>query len=103
MKIFKQFARNLKFHKKVYAFTYIVVDTQKNEKSKKLNKISNELTNYVDQYNDEKIEILFEQNQDDHVINLIEKQKSFFMFFYNLSQIELTKFRRYFDNVLLKN
>ena len=65
--------------------------------------MSNKLTNYVNQYNDEKIEILFEQNQDDYAIDLIENQKSFFMFLYNLSQIELTKFRRYFDDILLKN
>ena len=65
--------------------------------------MSNELTNYANQYNDEKIEILFEQNRDDYVIDLIENQKSFFMFLYNLSQIELTKFRRYFDDILLKN
>ena len=65
--------------------------------------MSNELTNYANQYNDQKIEILFEQNRDDHVIDLIENQKSFFMFLYNLSQIELTKFRRYFNDILLKN
>ena len=35
---------------------------KKNEKFKKSNKMSNELTNYANQYNDEKIEILFEQN-----------------------------------------
>ena len=93
----------MKFHKKNYAFIYIVVDTQKNEKSKKLNKMSNELTNYANQYNDEKIKILFEQNRDDYAIDLIESQKSFFMFLYNLSQIELTKFRRYLDDILLKN
>ena len=103
MKTFKQFARNLKFYQKIYTFICVVVDTQKNEKSKNLNKISNELTNYANQYNNEKIEILFEQNRDDHVIDLIENQKSFFMFLYNLFQIELTKFRRYFDDVLLKS
>ena len=65
--------------------------------------MSNELTNYVNQYNDEKIEILFEQNRDDYIIDLIENQKSFFIFLYNLSQIELTKFRRYFNDVLLIN
>ena len=103
MKIFKQFTRNLKSHKKNYAFICVVINTQKNEKSKKSNKILNELTNYANQYNNKKIEILFEQNQDDHIINLIENQKSFFMFLYNFSQIELTKFRRYFDDILLKN
>ena len=65
--------------------------------------MSNELTNYANQYNDEKIEILFEQNRDDYIIDLIENQKSFFIFLYNLFQIELTKFRRYLDDVLLKN
>ena len=103
MKIVKQFTRNLKFYQKIYAFICVVVDTQKNENFKKSNKILNELTNYANQYNDEKIEILFEQNRDDHVIDLIENQKSFFMFLYNLSQIELTKFRRYLDDILLKN
>ena len=93
----------MKFHKKNYAFIYIVVDTQKNEKSKKLNKMSNELTNYANQYNDEKIKILFEQNWNDYIIDLIENQKSFFIFLYNFFQIKLTKFRRYLDNVLLKN
>ena len=103
MKTFKRFARNLKFHQKIYAFVCVVIDTQKNKNSKKLNKMLNELTNYANQYDDEKIEILFEQNRDDHVINLIENQKSFFMFLYNLFQIELMKFRRYLDDILLKN
>ena len=103
MKIFKQFARNLKFYKKIYTFICVVVNTQKNKKSKKSNKMSNKLTNYANQYNDEKIKILFEQNRDDYAINLIENQKSFFMFLYNLFQIELTKFRRYLNDILLKN
>ena len=44
----------------------------KRKKSKKSNKMSNKLTNYANQDNDEKIEILFEQNQNDHIIDLIE-------------------------------
>ena len=103
MKTFKQFTRNLKFHKKIYTFICVVIDTQNDDKSKKLNKISNELANYVNQFNDEKIKILFEQNRNDYIIDLIENQKSFFIFLYNFSQIELTKFRRYLDNILLKN
>ena len=82
----------MKSHKKIYTSIYIVVNTQKNEKSKKLNKMSNELTNYANQYDNKKVEILFEQNQNDYAIDLIENQKSFFMFLYNLFQIELTKF-----------
>ena len=47
--------------------------------------------------------MLFEQKKDDHVIELLTNKKSLFIFFYNLSQIELTKLRRYIDNVLKKN
>ena len=74
----------MKFYKKNYTFICVVVNIQKNKKFKKSNKMSNELTNYANQYNDEKIEILFELNRNDYVIDLIENQKSFFMFLYNL-------------------
>ena len=103
MKIFKQFARNLKSQKKVYAFICVVVDTREIEKSRNLNKLFDELIDYANQYDDQKTKILLEQNRDDHAIDLIENQKSLFMFLYNLSQTKLTKFRRYLDDILLKN
>ena len=46
--------------------------------------------------------MLFEQHDEDHVINLIKIKESLFMFLYNLSQNELTKLRRYFNNILIK-
>ena len=103
MKTLKQFARNLKSQKKIYTLICVVVDTRKIEKSRNLNKLFDELIDYANQYNDQKTKILLEQNRDDHVIDLIENQKSLFMFLYNLSQTKLTKLRRYLDDVLLKN
>ena len=46
--------------------------------------------------------MLFEQHDESHVIDLIKNKESSFMFLYNLSQNELTKLRRYFDDVLIK-
>ena len=46
--------------------------------------------------------MLFEQHDEDHVINLMKNKKSSFMFLYNLTQNELTELRRYFDNILTK-
>ena len=48
---FWKFLNNLhalwNFIKKTYTFIYVVINTQKNEKLKKLNKILNKLTNYA--------------------------------------------------------
>ena len=60
------------------------------------------MKDYKKFFNNEKIEILFEQHDENHVIDLIKDKKSSFMFLYNLAQNELTKFRRYLDNVLIK-
>ena len=65
--------------------------------------ILEKLLKFRDQFNNEKVEILFEQNQNDHVIDLIENQESLFMSLYNLSQTKLAKLRRYIENVLRKN
>ena len=46
--------------------------------------------------------MLSEQHDESHVIDLIKNKESLFMFLYNLSQNELTKFQRYFNNVLIK-
>ena len=48
------------------------------------------------------IEILIDNKDVHYVINLIKKQKSLFMFLYNLFQKKLTKLRRYIKNVLIK-
>ena len=46
--------------------------------------------------------MLFEQNYENHVIDLIENKKPSYMSLYNLFQIELTELRRYLNNVLIK-
>ena len=46
--------------------------------------------------------MLFEQHDENHVINLMKDKKSSFIFLYNLAQNELAKFRRYLDNILIK-
>ena len=53
-------------------------------------------------FDNKKIEMLFEQHDEGHAIDLMKDKKSSFMFLYNLTQNELMKFRRYFDNVLTK-
>ena len=48
------------------------------------------------------IDILFKFKKDDYVIE-IEKSKSLlYEFLYNLSQIKLSKLRRYFENTFYK-
>ena len=46
--------------------------------------------------------MLFEQHDENYIIDLIESNKSSFILLYNLSQNELAKFQYYFDNVLAK-
>ena len=60
------------------------------------------MKDYKKFFNNEKIEMLSEQHDKNHVINLMKNKKSSFMFLYNLTQNELTKFRRYFDDILIK-
>ena len=56
--------------------------------------ISKQIKNYKELFNSEKIEMLSEQHDESHVIDLIESKESSFMLLYNLSQNELTKLRR---------
>ena len=53
-------------------------------------------------FDNELAKMLSEQNYKDHVIDLIENKKFSYMSLYNLFQIELTKFRRYLNNILIK-
>ena len=46
--------------------------------------------------------MLFEQHDENHVIDLIKSKESSFMLLYNLSQNELAKLRRYLNDVLIK-
>ena len=60
------------------------------------------MKDYKKFFNNEKIEMLFEQHDENHVIDLIKDKKSSFMFLYNLIQNKLTKLRQYFNDVLIK-
>ena len=60
------------------------------------------MKDYKKLFDNEKVEMLFEQHDESHVIDLMKNKKSSFMFLYNLTQNELTKFRQYFDDVLIK-
>ena len=53
-------------------------------------------------FDNKKVKILSEQFDESHVIDLMKNKESSFMFLYNLAQNELTKLRRYFNNVLIK-
>ena len=60
------------------------------------------MKDYKELFDNEKIEMLFEQHDENHVINLIKNKKSSFMFLYNLAQNQSTKLRRYFNDILTK-
>ena len=60
------------------------------------------MKNYKEFFDNEKIEMLFEQYGENHVIDLMKDKESSFMFLYNLAQNELAELRRYIDNVLTK-
>ena len=53
-------------------------------------------------FDDTKIDILFEQDRENYIIELMKSKKLSFMSLYNLSQTKLTKLRRYIENVLIK-
>ena len=60
------------------------------------------MKNYKELFDNEKIEMLSEQHDEGHVIDLMKNKKPSFMFLYNLTQNELTKLRRYIDDALTK-
>ena len=60
------------------------------------------MKNYRKFFDNEKVEMLSEQHDENHVIDLIKNKKSSFIFLYNLAQNELAKLRRYINNVLIK-
>ena len=60
------------------------------------------MKDYKKFFDNEKIKMLFKQHDENHVINLMKNKKSLFMFLYNLTQNELAKLRRYFNDILTK-
>ena len=60
------------------------------------------MKDYKEFFDNKKIEMLSEQHDENHIINLMKNKKSSFIFLYNLAQNELAKLRRYLDDVLTK-
>ena len=60
------------------------------------------MKDYKKLFDNEKIEILFEQHNKDYVIDLMKDKELLFILLYNLAQNKLAKFRRYFDDALIK-
>ena len=68
-------------------------------------KLFNIFENYLylkNVFDNDLTKVLFEQNYDDHAIDLAEDQKLSYTFLYNLSQKKLAKLCRYSNNVLIK-
>ncbi len=65
--------------------------------------VSHQVKKFENQFNDDKIDILFELNNENQAVDFMNQKKSSFIFLYNLSQTELTKLRRYIDDALIKN
>ena len=85
----------------VYVFVIADVTTTFENKLKSSELFENYL--YLKKmFDNELTKMLFKQNYENHVINLIKNKKPSYISLYNLSQIELTKLRRYLNNVLIK-
>ena len=85
----------------IYVFVVANVTTMFKNESKSSELFENYL--YLKKmFDNELTKILSEQNYENHVIDLIENKESSYMSLYTLSQIELAKFRRYLNNVLIK-
>ena len=97
----KQFAKVLQKQFIIYVFIVANVTTMLKNKSKS----SEFLEDYLylrKMFDNELTKMLFKQNYENHVIDLIKNKKSSYMSLYNLFQIELTKLRRYLNDVLIK-
>ena len=97
----EDFANALKSKHQVFVFVCADVTTADKKVNQKLH-ISKQMKNYKKFFDNEKIEMLFEQHDESHVIDLMEDKESSFMFLYNLAQNELAELRRYIDDVLTK-
>ena len=97
----KNFANVLKSKHQIFVFVCADVTTTNKKINQKLH-ISKQMKNYKKFFDNEKIEMLFKQHDESHVIDLMNDKKSLFMFLYNLAQNELAKLRRYIDDVLTK-
>ena len=79
----KKFSNCLIDKEKMYVILCADVTLAK-DKETSLSKFSSQLNEYQELFDKKKTNILFEQDREDHVIDLIKKKKSLFMFLYNL-------------------
>ena len=85
----------------IYVFVVANVMTTLENKLKSFKLFENYL--YLKKiFDNELTKMLSEQNYKNHIIDLIKNKKSLYILLYNLFQIELTKLRRYLNNVLIK-
>ena len=85
----------------VYVFVIVDVTTTSKNESKSFELSENYL--YLKKmFDNELTKMLFEQNYENHVIDLIKNKKLSYMSLYNLFQVELTKLRRYLNDALIK-
>ena len=97
----ENFTNVLKSEHQIFVFVCADVTTTDKKINQKLH-ISKQMKNYKKLFDNEKTEMLFEQHDENYVIDLIKDKESLFIFLYNLAQNELTKLRRYIDDVLTK-
>ena len=81
---FKNFAKNLNNKKIVFALICVDVDKITITNDFVILIVFKQIKKYSKQFNDKKIELLFEQKSSYHTIDLIKNQKSSFMILYNL-------------------
>ena len=85
----------------VYVFVIANVTTTFKNESKSFELFENYL--YLkEMFDNELTKMLFKQNYENHVIDLIKNKEFSYMLLYNLFQIELTKLRRYLNDALIK-
>ena len=97
----KQFAKVLQKQFIIYVFVVANVTTTFENELKSFKFFENYL--YLKKMLDNELtRMLFEQDYKNHIIDLIENKKSSYISLYNLFQVELTKFRHYLNDVLIK-
>ena len=72
------------------------------ENKSKSSELSEDYLYLREMFDNELAKMLFEQDYENHVIDLIENKKFLYMLLYNLFQIELTELRRYLNDALIK-
>ena len=97
----EQFAKILQKQFIVYVFVIADVTTALENKLKSF-KFFEDYLYLKKMFDNELARMLFKQNYENHVIDLVENKKFSYMLLYNLFQVELTKFRRYLNDALIK-